>query len=144
METFRHHIEIGASEAGPFVPVDAVVDTGATYTWIPREILAQLSVVPRGTRRFLVADGRTIEREIAIVAARLDGQTQPTVCVVGDEGSQALLGAVTLEEFGLTADPVNRRLVPSPVLYLLSASASSSSPAASVPWRMQSGMPIPR
>ncbi len=119
MGTFRYQFEIGASEAGPFVAIDAVVDTGAAYTWIPRQTLTQLGVVPRGTRRFLLADGRVVERPIAIVAARLDGQTQPTVYVVGDEGSQALLGAVTLEEFGLAADPVNRRLVPIPQLYLL-------------------------
>ncbi len=120
MGTFRHQFEIGASEAGPFTAIDAVVDTGAAYTWVPRQTLTELGVMPRGTRRFLLADGRVVEREIAIVAVRLDGQTQPTVCVVGDEGTQALLGAVTLEEFGLAPDPVNRRLVPIPQFYLLS------------------------
>lgn len=45
---------------------------------------------------------------------RLDGRTRPTVCVIDDAAPHALLGAVTLEEFGLAADPVNRRLIPAP------------------------------
>ncbi len=49
---------------------------------------------------------------------RLDGRIRPGVCVVGDDGTEPLLGAVTLESFGLAADPVNRRLVSAP-LYLL-------------------------
>ena len=32
--------------------------------------------------------------------------------VFGDEDAEPLLGAVTLEEFGLGVDPVRRRLVP--------------------------------
>lgn len=121
MATFEHTVEIGLSETGPFVPVAVVVDTGATYTWIPRQLLAGLGVASRGSRRFLLADGRLIERDIAVVTLKLDGQILPTVCVVGDERSKPLLGAVTLEEFGLAADPVNRRLVPIPELYLLRA-----------------------
>lgn len=121
MGTFRHEFEIAAGESGPFVAVEAVVDTGAAYTWIPGQILRALGVAPRGSRRFVLADGRVIEREIAVVAARLDGQTLPTLCVIGDDDSLPLLGSVTLEEFGLAADPVNQRLVPLPLLYLLGA-----------------------
>ena len=52
------------------------------------------------------------------MTVRLDGRVLPTVCVMADDGQPALLGAVTLETFGLTVDPVNRRLVPAE-LYLL-------------------------
>lgn len=117
--TFQHTIEIAASEAGPFVSLDAVVDTGAAYSWVPRNVLHDLGVVPRYRRRFQLADGRIIERDLAIITVRLNGEIQPTLCVVGDEGSMALLGAFTLEGFGLSADPVNQRLVPLPYMYLL-------------------------
>lgn len=30
--TFRYRIDLAANEAGPFVSVDALVDTGATYS----------------------------------------------------------------------------------------------------------------
>jgi len=32
--------------------------------------------------------------------------------VFGDEGSTSMLGAYTLEGFGLAPDPLNRRLIP--------------------------------
>ena len=119
MGTFHYQIEVGAAETGPFAPLTAVVDTGATYSWIPRSILMGLGVTPRESRPFVVADGRSIEREIAVVYIRIDGQIFPTICVVGDEGTQPLLGAITLEAFGFAADPVNRRLVRLPYQYLL-------------------------
>ncbi len=120
MGTFHQTIEIAATEAGPFQLLDAVVDTGAAYSWVPRSVLEAMGVAPRARRQFLLADGRIIERDLAVIAVRLDGLTLPTLCVVGDENSQALLGAFTLEGFGLSVDPVNRRLVPLPYMYLLS------------------------
>lgn len=95
-----------------FEPMDALVDTGATYTWIPRDILLRLGVEPSFIRRLRLADGTTIERGGAQVPVRLDDQVLLTVCIFGDEGTQPLLGAVTLEEFGLGVDPLNQRLVP--------------------------------
>lgn len=120
MGTFRYPIEIAATEEGPFVQVDAIVDTGATYSQFPRSLIAHLGVSPREQAEFVLADGRRVRRDLAIVTVRLDGRIRPSVCVVGEEGTEALLGAVTLESFGLTADPVNRRLVSAP-LYLLQA-----------------------
>lgn len=119
MRTFQYPLEVGASETGPFVSLTAVVDTGASYTLIPRRVLRDLGVTPRGRQQFLVADGRMIEREIGFVYIRLDGEVRPSVWVSGDDDGTALLGAITLEAFGLTVDPVNRRLVPLPYLYLL-------------------------
>ena len=42
----------------------------------------------------------------------LEGETLPTLVIFGAEGSEPLLGLVTLEEFGLGVDPVDERLVP--------------------------------
>lgn len=42
-----------------------------------------------------------------------------TICAFGDEGTEPLLGAYTLEGFALAPDPVNQRVVPMPRLYLL-------------------------
>ena len=118
MGTFSYRIEGETGRAGPYVPVDAVVDTGATYSQIPRPTLEHLGVRPISRREFTMADGRTAIREIAEVYVRLDGQVRTTLCVIGEAGMPALLGAYTLEGFGLTADPVNRRLVET-TLYLL-------------------------
>ena len=118
--TFSAPIEIGDPEGVRWQRVEALVDTacpelvegGASYTWLPADLLARLGVAPQFRREFLLADGRIIERDLAVTLARWDGQTLPTLVVFGDEGSMPLLGAYTLEGFGLAADPLNRRLVP--------------------------------
>lgn len=112
MGTFRCNIELGSADQSRFERVEALVDTGATYTWIPRPILDRLGVQPLFKRQLKLADGRIIEREAAQVPIRIDSQVLVTICVFGDPGSEPLLGAVTLEEFSLGADPLNQRLVP--------------------------------
>lgn len=89
----------------------ALVDTGSTYTWVPRDVLERLSVQPGFRWEFETADGRVIERDVAEAAARMDGQQRTTLVVFGEPGSMPLLGAYTLEAFGLAVDPVNRRLI---------------------------------
>lgn len=112
MGTFRATFEIGDLQDQRWEAVEAVVETGASYTWAPREILARLGVRPQFRREFVTADGRVIEREMAVASARWNGQVLPTLVVFGDEGSEPLLGAYTLEGFGIAPDPVNRRLIP--------------------------------
>jgi aspartyl protease family protein len=112
MATFRVTIEIGPMDQSRFEQIEALVDTGATYTVVPRDVLERLGIMPQFRRRFRLADGRVVELDMAWAVVRLEGQTLPTICVFGEEGMDALLGAVTLEEFGLGVDPVNQRLVP--------------------------------
>ena len=112
MGTFRATFEIGDPKGEQYETVEAMVDTGATYTWIPRDVLANLGVEPEFRRQFMTADSRTIERDMAETKVRLDGQQRTTMVVFGDEGSTPLIGAYTLEGFGLAADSLSRRLVP--------------------------------
>src|SRR2546428_7418202 len=112
MSTFRQHVEVGAIDGSSSRELDAWVDTGAAYTGIPRPVLEELGITPAFRRRFQLADGSKIERDCAQVGVRIDGSRLITVCVFGDEGSEPLLGAVTLEEMGLGVDPLNQRLVP--------------------------------
>lgn len=118
MGTFSHQIEVGSDRAGPFLSLDAVVDTGASYSQIPRSVLRQLGITPISQQSFTMADGRTVAREVAELYVRLNGQVRSTIWVIGEDGMPTLLGAYTLEGFGLTADPLNRRLVET-TLYLL-------------------------
>ncbi len=111
MASFRVPIEIGPMDQSRFERIEALVDTGATYTVVPRDVLERLGIAPQ-LRRFRIADGRLVELDMAVVMMRLEGQTLPTLCIFGEPGMDALLGVVTLEEFGLGVDPVNQRLVP--------------------------------
>jgi clan AA aspartic protease len=114
MGTFFQTIEIAASLSGPFEALEALVDTGATYTYVPRSVLERLRITPLERQPFVLADGRGIECEVSQIRVRIDGRERFTICIFGHEGATPLLGTVTLEEFGLGVDPVNKRLIPVP------------------------------
>jgi predicted aspartyl protease len=115
MGTFRVEIGVGASEHERFQPVEVLVDTGGTYTVLPRAFLEELGVVPHTRAPFVIADGSEIEFEIGWARIRIDGQEERSLVVFGDA---ALLGAFTLEALRLAPDPVGRRLIPDPALLM--------------------------
>ena len=123
MGTFRIFIEVARAGGEPFEGMQALVDTGASYSWIPRDVLEGLGVRPDEERLFVLADGREVRYPMAWVRVKLGASTQPTLAVFGDPGTEPILGAFTLEGFGLGVDPVNRRLIPVPGL--LKAGAAS-------------------
>jgi clan AA aspartic protease len=109
---FNVHFEIGHPESDQWLALDALVDTGSIYTWVPRDLVEQIGLSAQFQREFETADGRVIVRDVAVARARLDGRILPTLVVIADPGDSALLGVVTLEEFGLGVDTVNQRLQP--------------------------------
>jgi predicted aspartyl protease len=92
--------------------VEAWVDTGSLYSWMPRDVLERIGIREHGTRRFTLANGEKVDRPIGHVWITVENQTTPTIVVFGPEKSQTLLGAYALEGLALAADPVNERLVP--------------------------------
>lgn len=112
MGTFSVSIELGSPDRREFQRVDALVDTGATFTWVPRSILEGLGHKPTRRRQFELADGRIIECEMDEVPIRIDGDELTTICIFADDGNRTLLGAVTLEQFLLAPDPIKQKLVP--------------------------------
>ena len=111
MGVFRIPIEIGDFAGGRFETADALVDTGATYTMMPRSMLTRLGIAPGWRRTFALADGREREFDMAETRARLDGATVTTIVIFGEDGATPLLGAYTLEGLGLAVDPAGQRLV---------------------------------
>ena len=93
-------------------PVRLLVDSGSTYTWVGATLLRALSVVPTERRRVVTIEGQVAERDAAEVLITLEGRTLHTLCLFGDAGDLDVLGAYTLEGFGLGVDPVQRKLIP--------------------------------
>ncbi len=112
MGIFRYPIVIHSLDGTRKHIVEALVDTGSTYTWIPRSVLEELGYQAKLRRKLRLADGRVIEREGAEVVVEIDGARLTTVVIFGDPDTEPLLGAVTLEQFSLAPDPVAQRLVP--------------------------------
>lgn len=112
MGTFTYPVEIGPLDGSRSETIEALIDSGATYTWIPRPVLERLGIPATDRRRLRLANGQIVEREIGFALVRLDDVRVTTICVFSDPETTSLLGAVTLEEAGLAPAPVQRRLVP--------------------------------
>lgn len=122
MGTFRVTVEIGDPDGQRYEKVEALVDTGATYTTVPAPLLVCLGVISHVRDAFILADGGRVERDIGRTWVRVDGRTELTLVVFGEADAPPLLGAYTLEGFRLAADPVGRRLIPVPGLLLTTSS----------------------
>lgn len=109
-----------ASVAAPERPseVSLLVDTGATLSWIPRNVLDDLGAKPLSKLPFQLADGRTLERDITVVMVSIDGRKAPVEVAFGEPGESAVLGATALEGLGFVVDPVAKKLVPRNLLAL--------------------------
>lgn len=96
--------------------IDLFVDTGATLSWVPREVLERLDVPRLPRRQFVLADGGTVERETALVLMQLDRTEGGVTVVFAEPGDAHLLGATALETLGLGVDPIRRQLIPRSLL----------------------------
>ena len=123
MGTFSVTLGVADPQGRRYEEVEAMVDSGATYTVLSASILEGLGVTPHESRTFVMADGTRVERGFGQTWMRIDGRKSVSPVVFWSEDTLPLLGAVTLEIFGLGVDPVNGRLLPVDA-FMLSADAS--------------------
>lgn len=119
MGTFRTTMRIESAERrGQMRTVeDALVDTGSEFTWVPRALLEDLGIKPEMTQRFVVADGRHLDREMGIAIVHAGGTKAPDYVVFAEPGDMVLLGAHSLEGMNLRVDSLRKQLIPAgPIL----------------------------
>lgn len=61
---------------------------------------------------FTLADGTEVRRRVSECLIRLEGLEGHTPVVLGEDGDEALLGIITLENLGLVLNPFDRTLRP--------------------------------
>ena len=116
MGTFYVDVEIGDPDGREFVVVNALVDTGAAHTSLPEVLLRQLGVQPRVERLLRLADGRVMRRPLGATMLRLAGEEWSVPVIFASEDAQPLLGATSLQAFGLVVDTDGERLIPADAL----------------------------
>ena len=94
-----------------------MVDTGAVYSMLPSNMLHELGVAPTKDGEFTLADGRKQRFPIGDVRFRIGVEEHESPVIFGPE-ERFLLGAVTLQIFGLIADTTHHKLIPAPELTL--------------------------
>ena len=112
MGTVTAAIEVGDPQGREFREIELEVDTGSTYTALPREMLESLGVPVNRTEQSRLADG-TVEQpvEVGWTQIRIAGKQIATPVIFADEGEPSLLGVVTLEDAALGVDPLNNELI---------------------------------
>jgi aspartyl protease family protein len=92
--------------------IEAMVDTGAAFSWIHRERLERLGAVMLRRIGFRAIDGSIIERDTAAVWVGSNGFTAPDIVVMAERNDVEVIGVHTIEGLGLAADPVQKKLIP--------------------------------
>ncbi len=114
MGLFNVPIGVGDPQGERFQIVEALVDTGATFSIVPAPILDNLGVERQKGGSFELADGSLRYFSLGQTTLQVEGEEVDSVVVFGDEDMQPILGAVTLEILGLAVDPARQRLIKVP------------------------------
>ena len=107
-------VELGISrgEGAPSVSLEATVDTGASFCMAPGSQLREIGLVPTNSYPFELADGNVVVKPICSAMITIEGRSEMSIVVFGEEHEPCLVGVVALETLLLAVDPSRRRLVP--------------------------------
>ena len=97
--------------------IDALVDTGATFTSVPRSLANDLGLPSISRRRVRSATG-VVELEESYALIEMEGRRGGTPIVINDTYSGVLIGVLTLEALGFAVDPGTGKLRDSEILLL--------------------------
>jgi predicted aspartyl protease len=92
-------------------PVEVLVDSGSELTWLPRDLLDGIKVVPLRKRSFSTATKQLVTRESGYAIVSAEGFETVDEVVFAEPGDMALLGVRTLEGFGVMVDNIAHRFV---------------------------------
>jgi len=94
------------------VDVKFLIDSGATYSLLPKSIWESIDLKAKRKLSFTLADGTSIERSVSEAFVSFPQGEAHTPVILGEENDEALLGVVTLEILGLVLNPFDRTLHP--------------------------------
>ena len=119
MGTFKTHVGVSDGNGGAVQQIEALVDTGATYTVLPASLLRdRIGIQPQVRRLFTLADGREMMLPVGQAWLSVQGAEAYSPVVFAEDDGTHILGATTLQTLGLIADTTNHRLIPAPILYI--------------------------
>jgi predicted aspartyl protease len=92
-------------------PVEALVDSGSELTWLPRDVLLGIQIIPLRKRNFSTATQQRVGRETGYAILSAEGYETVDEVVFAEPGDLTLLGVRTLEGFGVLVDNIAHRFV---------------------------------
>ena len=110
--TFNVSFTVCSADGRRALPLSGMIDTGSLYSIIPASLLDDLGIARDEQERFQLADGAIREMSIGLALLEMDGRARTVHVAFGTDDNVILIGAMTLERFGVAVDPVHRRLIP--------------------------------
>ena len=111
MGEFYWPIGVWSADGERLETVDALVDTGASYSLFPRSMLERLGIEKRFVLSFEQADGSVIDRDVGLAMLVINDTESSMRVIFGEDDTESLIGSNALQEFLLLVDPVGEQLV---------------------------------
>jgi len=91
--------------------VEVMVDTGSEMSWLPKQLLLDAGITPRGKKRFSTAVNQIVERNFGYAILKAEGYATIDEIVFAEDSDMSLLGVRTLEGFSVMVDNIGHRFV---------------------------------
>lgn len=99
-----------------FAEVETLVDTGATFTKIPRRMADEIGLEVKYETSVELGDGMIITRQLALAEVEVEEVRMPVLVALSDGTEAPLLGLTTLEILGFKVNPVTQPLEKTPAI----------------------------
>lgn len=101
---FRIHGSRGSLE------IEALADTGAIFTKIPRNESQKIGIEPRYETQVQLSTGVIVPRRVGYAEIDIEGLRRLVPVAIGEDGEPAILGYTALEILELKVNPITRKL----------------------------------
>jgi predicted aspartyl protease len=92
-------------------PVRVMVDTGSELSWLPKQLLLDAGITPKGKKQFVTATNQSVEHDFGYAILTAEGYSTIDEIVFAEDGDMSLLGVRTLEGFSVMVDNIGHRFV---------------------------------
>ena len=97
------------------IEIEAVVDTGATMSVLPMDLIQKLGLEKIDEVNVRYADNSIKRREVyGWIILEIAGRKAVFDVLAEDEGAQPLIGQIVLERLDLVIEPSTRKVIPNP------------------------------
>jgi len=93
------------------VEVEALVDTGATFPALPKEIITELELPSLGEHPAETAEGAGKVELAANAIIKIEDRIAQSPIITRPKGATPLIGVVALEQMGYKVDPTTGKLI---------------------------------
>ena len=88
-----------------------MVDTGTLLSWLPKQLLLDAGITPRGKKCFSTATKQIVERDFGYAILKAEGYATNDEVIFAENSDMSLLGVRTLEGFSVMVDNIGHRFV---------------------------------